>query len=51
MDNAELRVEKKYAIKAAEELLYSRDTINAIKKAKDSYEVSRILINARRNGG
>ncbi len=51
MNSTELRVEKKYAIKAAEELMYSRDTIDAIKKAKDSYEISRILMKARNNGG
>lgn len=50
MYSQELRVEKKEAEKIAEELGYSEETIDKIKNANSSYDISRALMNARRKG-
>lgn len=50
MYSQELRVEKKEAEKIAKELGYSEETIDEIKNANSSYDISRALMNARRKG-
>lgn len=44
-----LRVSKKEAIKAAEQLRYSDSVVERIKKAKNEPEITRILATARKN--
>lgn len=39
---------KEEAIKAAEELQYSPDVVKKLKKAKNEFEIARILVDARR---
>lgn len=50
MYSSELRVEKKEAEKIAKELGYSEETIDKIKNANSSYDISRALMAARRKG-
>lgn len=42
---------KKEAIKTAEELQYSSAVIKKLKKAKNEFEIARILVDARRGIG
>lgn len=44
-----LKVSKKEAIKAAEQLRYSDSVVERIKKAKNEPEITRILATARKN--
>lgn len=44
-----LKVSKKEAIKAAEQLRYSDSVVERIKKAKNESEITRILATARKN--
>lgn len=46
---SELRSAKREAVKAAEQLRYSDDVVERIKKAKNEPEIFRILATARKN--
>ena len=47
MHNTDFAFEKKQTIRAARELCYDKHVIDQLKKARSSYELSRIMMKAR----